>query len=198
MARKSRKTVITPDTNIFQPICKAAAYVRLSIEKEQTLARGTIENQANFIKEYIARQENMELYDIYVDDDITGTTYDRPDFQRMMKDIRCKIDDELEQDRLRKIERENEERERYKMALPDGVHIPSRNVGIRDYLIDTDTPAYHKLEQLARDLFVKFGSNANHTDLFHCVDDKVRSDWNEKYYNQRNRSLTSTLTAGSI
>lgn len=90
MARKSRKTVITPDTNIFQPICKVAAYVRLSTEKEQTLARGTIENQANFIKEYIARQEDMELYDIYVDDDITGTTYDRPDFQRMMTDIRRK------------------------------------------------------------------------------------------------------------
>ena len=109
-----------------------------------------------------------------------------------MKDMRCKIDDELEQDRLRKIEREKAERERYKMGLPDGVHIPSRNVGIRDYLIDTDTPAYQKLEQLVRDLFVKFGSTATHTDLFqemHCVDDNVRSDWNEKYYNQLKQEL---------
>lgn len=78
------------------------------------------------------------------------------------------------------------------MALPDGVHISSRNVGIRDYLIDTDTPAYQKLEQLVRGLFVKFGSNANHTDLFqeiHCVDDNVRSDWNEKYYNRLKQEL---------
>ena len=103
-----------------------------------------------------------------------------------LKDMRCKIDDELEQERLRKIEREKEERERYKMGLPDGIHIPSRNVGIRDYLIDTDSVAYQKLEQLVRDLYVKFGSKANYSDIFqemHGVNDTVRSDWNEKYYN---------------
>lgn len=32
----------------------------------------------------------MELFDIYIDDDMTGTNYDRPDFQRMMADVRRK------------------------------------------------------------------------------------------------------------
>ncbi len=90
MARKSRKNIVQAEQTNIQTTYKAAAYVRLSTEKEQTLARGTIENQANFIKNYIAQQEDMELYDIYVDDDITGTTYDRPDFQRMIADIRRK------------------------------------------------------------------------------------------------------------
>lgn len=109
-----------------------------------------------------------------------------------LKDMRCKVADELEQDRLRKIEREKEERERYKKGLPDGVHIPSRNVGIRYYLIDTEVPAYQKLERFVRDLFVKFGSKANYSDIFqemHGVDDDVRTDWNDKYYNQLKQEL---------
>ena len=71
MARKSRKNIVQAEQTNIQTTYKAAAYVRLSTEKEQTLARGTIENQANFIKNYIAQQEDMELYDIYVDDDKT-------------------------------------------------------------------------------------------------------------------------------
>ena len=111
---------------------------------------------------------------------------------QFFREMHCKIDDELEQERLRTLEREKRMRERYKMVLPDGVHIPSRNVGIRDYLIDMDTPAYQKLELLLRELFVKYGNKADRSELYrelHGVQKSVRSDWNEKYYNQLKQEL---------
>ena len=102
-----------------------------------------------------------------------------------LKEMRCEIDNELELKRLSEAEAEMRKRERYKKGLPDGVHIPSRNAGIRDYRIDADTAAYQTLELLLRGLFVKFGSRASRSVLFqemHGVDDSVRSDWNKGYY----------------
>ena len=102
-----------------------------------------------------------------------------------LKEMRCEIDNELELKRLSEAEAEMRKRERYKKGLPDGVHIPSRNAGIRDYRIDADTTAYQTLELLLRGLFVKFGSRASRSVLFqemHGVDDSVRSDWNKGYY----------------
>ncbi len=32
---------------------------------------------------------DMEVYDIYMDDEISGTTFDRPEFERMMSDMRA-------------------------------------------------------------------------------------------------------------
>ena len=65
---------------------KTAAYIRLSAENEITLAVGSLNNQIEFVKDYINLQADMELYDIYIDDDITGTHFNRPEFQRMMDD----------------------------------------------------------------------------------------------------------------
>ena len=87
MARKSRKN-ITAD-NAVQTIVnyKAAAYIRLSAENELTLNAGSINNQEEFVRKYISEKEDIELYDVYIDDDITGTNYNRPEFQRLMADI---------------------------------------------------------------------------------------------------------------
>ena len=87
MARKSRKN-ITAD-NAVQTVVnyKAAAYIRLSAENELTLNAGSINNQEEFVRKYISEKEEIELYDVYIDDDITGTNYNRPEFQRLMADI---------------------------------------------------------------------------------------------------------------
>ena len=47
----------------------------------------SIRSQRDMIRSYIRKQDNMEIYDIYVDDGWSGANFDRPEFKRMMKDI---------------------------------------------------------------------------------------------------------------
>ena len=91
MARKSRVQQPAPvrsagksDRKVYQ----TALYARLSAECEDTRERGTIQNQIHFIRHYVEQQEDMEIYDTYMDDDISGTRFDRPAFERMMSDMR--------------------------------------------------------------------------------------------------------------
>lgn len=91
MARKSRVQQPVParsagkgDTKVY----KTALYARLSAEREDTRERGTIHNQVSFIHHYVEQQEDMEIYDTYMDDDISGTRFDRPAFERMMLDMK--------------------------------------------------------------------------------------------------------------
>lgn len=68
-----------------------AIYLRLSRDdsdiydgKEES---DSISSQRDMIRSFIKKQENMEIYDIYVDDGWSGANFDRPEFKRMMKDI---------------------------------------------------------------------------------------------------------------
>lgn len=47
----------------------------------------SIGNQRELIRAFIHEQQDMELYDIYVDDGFSGSNFDRPEFQRMISDI---------------------------------------------------------------------------------------------------------------
>ena len=85
MARKSRtQPKQSPDTlNVLSKVYKTAIYVRLSAEKDETRDRKTLINQRNLIKNFVDQQMDMEIHDIYMDDEISGTTFDRPEFERM-------------------------------------------------------------------------------------------------------------------
>lgn len=86
MARKSRKqnnlgTSFVPKS----PAAGVAAYIRLSTE--DVFHKGdSIETQKLMINNYIALDPMLELYDTYVDT-VSGTTFERPEFIRMMADI---------------------------------------------------------------------------------------------------------------
>ena len=68
---------------------KAGIYIRLSKADEEKNESESITNQRNFIISYL--QENgYELYDEYVDDGLSGTSFDRPAFNRMIEDIENK------------------------------------------------------------------------------------------------------------
>ena len=91
MARKSRKTtgavIETPvqENNYFS----TAIYVRLSIENSGKDDDGDfIANQISFCKAYLAEHTDLKLYGIYEDNGEKGTNFDRPEFKRMMDDIR--------------------------------------------------------------------------------------------------------------
>ena len=47
----------------------------------------SIGNQRELIRAYIQGQQDIELYDIYVDDGFSGSNFDRPEFKRMMGDV---------------------------------------------------------------------------------------------------------------
>lgn len=69
---------------------KTALYIRLSREdgdKEESLS---IANQRLQLKDFIDSHDDLCLYDIYIDDGYTGTNFDRPDFERMIRDIEDK------------------------------------------------------------------------------------------------------------
>ena len=64
---------------------KVASYCRVSTEKEDQT--NSFESQQRFFREYIARHPDWELYDVYADEGITGTsTNKRIQFNRMMND----------------------------------------------------------------------------------------------------------------
>lgn len=64
---------------------KVASYCRVSTEKEDQT--NSFESQQRFFREYIARKPDWELYEVYADEGITGTsTKKRIQFNRMMND----------------------------------------------------------------------------------------------------------------
>ncbi len=60
-------------------------YVRLSRDDERAGESLSIENQKAILSEYIEKQ-GWTLHDIYVDDGISGTTFDRPGVKRLLED----------------------------------------------------------------------------------------------------------------
>ena len=66
-------------------VIRVAAYCRVSTDKLDQA--NSLESQQRYFNEYIARNPLWELYEIYVDEGITGTnTFKREDFNRMIKD----------------------------------------------------------------------------------------------------------------
>lgn len=64
---------------------KVAAYCRVSTDKDDQV--NSFESQQQYFRQYIERQPNWELYDIYADEGITGTsTKKRAAFNQMIHD----------------------------------------------------------------------------------------------------------------
>ena len=64
-----------------------AIYIRLSREDGDKEESDSVGNQRKLLAEYIAKKEDFILYDVYVDDGYSGTTFNRPSFQRLIADI---------------------------------------------------------------------------------------------------------------
>ena len=62
-------------------------YVRLSRDDERAGESLSIENQKAILGEYIEKQ-GWTLYDVYVDDGISGTTFERPGVKRLLEDAK--------------------------------------------------------------------------------------------------------------
>lgn len=71
--------------NVVNP--SAALYIRLSQEdKEKYSESESVTNQRSMLLRY-AKDNDIRVYDIYIDDGYTGTNFDRPSFKKMISDI---------------------------------------------------------------------------------------------------------------
>lgn len=98
MARTSKRYLGTPAEaeKISLPAEKYSVgiYSRLSVDNDDKKSE-SIENQIEIIRQYIAdvnrdpsRKQKFEVYDTYVDRGISGTSFERAGFDRLMDDVR--------------------------------------------------------------------------------------------------------------
>ena len=67
---------------------KTAAYLRLSKEEfSNEKESNSITNQKLIVDNYLKEHKEYKLVDYYIDDGYSGTTFDRPQYKRMLKDI---------------------------------------------------------------------------------------------------------------
>ena len=71
-------------------IYNVGLYIRLSREDDdKNYESESITNQKSLLLQY-AKENNLRVYDIYIDDGFSGTNFDRPGFKRLIKDIENK------------------------------------------------------------------------------------------------------------
>lgn len=90
MARTSRKQNYARKAVAAyeKPKYSAGLYVRISVESARKKEMDTMGTQIQLLRDFAAERSDIEVFDVYNDDDLSGTNYDRPEFARMMNDIR--------------------------------------------------------------------------------------------------------------
>lgn len=91
MSRKSRKNVSAEILTIpFNRIRRAGLYVRLSNLNAGKADDDSIETQTEYLKQSLAKYPDVIIEDIYADNGFTGRNFERPQFERLLSDIRSK------------------------------------------------------------------------------------------------------------
>ncbi len=89
--RKSKYTLENLEAQKTK-IWSVALYIRLSQEDsdngENRKESNSVTSQKTLLNEYINEHKDLIVYDTYVDDGYTGTDFNRPEFQRLLKDMR--------------------------------------------------------------------------------------------------------------
>ena len=100
MARKSRKTIAsncpqnqmghvdTANVSSKTETLATGAYIRLSVENNGHETDNSLKNQILLVETFIREHEELSLIDTYVDNGFSGTKFDRPEFVRMMDDVK--------------------------------------------------------------------------------------------------------------
>ena len=87
MARVSKKVSAARQEaeNAQHRVWKAAIYARLSDLDDTLRDAESLEVQRSYIKEYINHRDDLMLLDVFADKRCTGTNFDRPEFERLLK-----------------------------------------------------------------------------------------------------------------
>ena len=65
----------------------AGLYYRLSQEDERQGESVSIDNQRTILRKY-AEEHGFAIHDEYIDDGVSGTTFQRPEVQRLLDDAK--------------------------------------------------------------------------------------------------------------
>lgn len=72
-------------------IWNVAEYIRLSVDDgDDKVESNSIVNQRALLNDFLKNNSELKLYDYYVDDGYSGTDFNRPGFQRLLKDMKAK------------------------------------------------------------------------------------------------------------
>lgn len=144
---------------------KTAAYIRLSREDGDKEESNSVSVQRKMLRDFINSNEDLNLFDVYVDDGFTGTNFERPAFKRLISDIEnSEVDCVVIKD-LSRLGRDYLETGFYieKFFPQKGV----RFIAINDHIDNKGDKEYDMLlpirnimnEQYARDISVKVQSS---------------------------------------
>lgn len=93
MARKSRKIArqLPPVPDCLQhSLCKTGIYARLSVEDNGGDAGDSLQNQIEYLKEYVKRNgDDFQLEQVYLDNGATGTNFLREGWQKLLDDVKA-------------------------------------------------------------------------------------------------------------
>lgn len=67
----------------------AVTVLPVSYESEANKERDTVDTQIAYIREFVQEQDDMVEAQVYADISVTGTTFERPEFDQMIQDIRA-------------------------------------------------------------------------------------------------------------
>lgn len=67
---------------------KAALYIRLSKEDGTEKESESVTNQRSLLQDFVSQQK-LAVFSAYIDDGYSGTNFERPEFQRMIADIKA-------------------------------------------------------------------------------------------------------------
>ena len=68
---------------------KVALYIRLSKEDDKESESQSVTNQRSILREYVEKHR-LYVHDEYIDDGVSGGSFDRPAFNRLIEDIEAK------------------------------------------------------------------------------------------------------------
>jgi len=153
---------------------KVAAYFRLSKEEfSNEKESNSIINQKLIIENYLKEHKEYVLVDYYIDDGYSGTNFNRPEFQRMLEDIKNKKIDVIIIKDLSRLGRNYIETGNYiEVIFPAmGVSVTSVDENCEIDSSDYYSDDYLSLKNLFNDMYAK------------DISKKVRSSLIVKKYN---------------
>ena len=72
-------------------VWNVAVYIRLSVQDGDKAESNSVINQKKLLNMYLEQDKELNVKEYYIDDGFSGTTFDRPAFKKMMKDIEKEI-----------------------------------------------------------------------------------------------------------